>query len=91
MNASLTHSPQMLATLTDERDLGDDWSLERKLDGVRCLAFVRAGSIVLRSRNRLPIVYPAIARALELLGNAIVDGTGRDTDHVPGATVRGAR
>jgi bifunctional non-homologous end joining protein LigD len=64
----------MLATLSDERDLTDDWVLERKLDGVRCLAFVEAGSVVLRSRNRLPLAFPATALALEPLGDAIVDG-----------------
>jgi ATP-dependent DNA ligase len=28
----------MLATLTDRRDFGEDWLLERKLDGERCVA-----------------------------------------------------
>jgi len=42
----------MLATLSDERDLGDDWVLERKLDGIRCLAFVRRGRVTLLSRTR---------------------------------------
>jgi ATP-dependent DNA ligase len=28
----------MLATLTDRRDFGDDWLLERKFDGERCVA-----------------------------------------------------
>ena len=64
----------MLATLTDERDLTDDWVLERKLDGVRCLAFVEAGAVALRSRNRLALRFPGIAGALEPLGDAIVDG-----------------
>ena len=64
----------MLATLSDERELSDDWVLERKLDGVRCLAFVHEGSVALRSRNQRPLVYPAIAEALEPLGDAIVDG-----------------
>jgi bifunctional non-homologous end joining protein LigD len=64
----------MLATLSDERELGDDWVLERKLDGVRCLAFVQGGAAVLRSRNRLSLTFPSIARALEPLGDAIVDG-----------------
>ena len=64
----------MLATLSDERDLTDDWVLERKLDGVRCLAFVQAGAVALRSRNQLPLVFPSIAGALEPLGEAIVDG-----------------
>ena len=30
--------PLMLATLTDRRDFGGDWLLERKLDGERCVA-----------------------------------------------------
>ena len=64
----------MLATLSDERDLSDDWVLERKLDGVRCLAFVRearsscARATASRSRSR-----PSHG-ALEPLGDAIVDG-----------------
>src|SRR4051794_14445190 len=64
----------MLATLSDERDLGDDWLLERKLDGVRCLGVVHGGAAVLRSRNQLPLAFPAIAEALAPLGDAIVDG-----------------
>ena len=28
----------MLATLTDRREFGDDWLLERKFDGERCVA-----------------------------------------------------
>jgi bifunctional non-homologous end joining protein LigD len=64
----------MLATLSDERELSDGWVLERKLDGVRCLAFVRSGSAELRSRNRLALAYPGIAEALAPLGDAIVDG-----------------
>src|SRR4051812_3740453 len=64
----------MLATLSRQRDLGDDWWLERKLDGVRCLGIVQGGSAVLRSRNRLPLAFPAVAAALAPLGDAIVDG-----------------
>jgi bifunctional non-homologous end joining protein LigD len=65
----------MLATLTDERDLGDDWVLERKLDGIRCLAFVRGGRVKLLSRTRRPLDFPAVADALEGLGeDAIIDG-----------------
>src|SRR3954447_9477133 len=64
----------MLATLSRERDLGDDWWLERKLDGVRCLGIVQAGSAVLRSRNRLPLAFPPVAAGAAPLGDAIVDG-----------------
>jgi DNA ligase D-like protein (predicted ligase) len=64
----------MLATLSDERDLGDEWVLERKLDGIRCLAFVRDGEVALRSRNQLPLSFPSVAEALAPLGDAVVDG-----------------
>jgi bifunctional non-homologous end joining protein LigD len=64
----------MLATLSDERDLSDDWWLERKLDGIRCLGIVRDGSAVVRSRNRLPLAFPGVAAALAPLRDAIVDG-----------------
>ena len=65
----------MLATLTDERDLGDGWVLERKLDGIRCLAFARRGRVTLLSRTRKPLSFPAVAEALEPLDvDAIVDG-----------------
>jgi DNA ligase D-like protein (predicted ligase) len=65
----------MLATLTDERDLGDGWVLERKLDGIRCLAFVRGGRVTLLSRTRKPLGFPAVVDALEELGeDAIIDG-----------------
>ncbi|HEV7460000.1 MAG TPA: non-homologous end-joining DNA ligase [Solirubrobacteraceae bacterium] len=44
----------MAATLTDERFDDPNWVFERKLDGVRCLAFKGAdGGVRLLSRNRL--------------------------------------
>src|SRR3954471_2657803 len=55
----------MLATLTEERDFDGDWVLERKLDGVRCLAFVRKGRVKLLSRTRKPLRYGPVAEALE--------------------------
>jgi bifunctional non-homologous end joining protein LigD len=65
----------MLATLTDERELGDDWVLERKLDGIRCLAAVRDGHVTLLSRTRRPLAFAVVAEALEGLGqDAILDG-----------------
>jgi bifunctional non-homologous end joining protein LigD len=65
----------MLATLTDERDLGDGWVLERKLDGIRCLALVRRGRVELLSRTRKPLGFPAVADALgDLREDAIIDG-----------------
>lgn len=65
----------MLATLTDERDLGDGWVLERKLDRIRCLAFVRRGRVTLLSRTRKPLNFPSVAGALQDLGrDMIIDG-----------------
>jgi ATP-dependent DNA ligase len=42
----------MLAILTDERFSDPEWIFERKLDGVRCLAFRKGNRIALLSRNR---------------------------------------
>ena len=55
----------MAATLTAERFAGPEWSFERKLDGIRLLAFKRGPSGRLLSRNRLPLTdrYPAVAAA----------------------------
>jgi DNA ligase D-like protein (predicted ligase) len=56
----------MLATLTDRRDFGDDWLLERKLDGERCVAR-RDGSVVrLESRTGKDLTgtYPEVAAAV---------------------------
>jgi bifunctional non-homologous end joining protein LigD len=65
----------MLATLSDERDLGEGWVLERKLDGIRCLAFARRGRVTLLSRTRKPLRFPQVAHALENLDDdAIIDG-----------------
>ena len=41
----------MLATLTDRRDFGDDWLLERKFDGERCVARKDSGEVRLESRT----------------------------------------
>ena len=67
--------PLMLATLTDRRDFGGDWLLERKFDGERCVARKRGGDVRLESRTgkNLTATYPEIRaalltqRALELL------------------------
>ena len=55
-----------LATLTDERFSDPDWIFERKLDGVRGLAFRDRDRIRLLSRNRLSLnnTYPEIVEAL---------------------------
>src|SRR6266851_1896224 len=66
----------MAATLTAERFSGPEWIFERKLDGIRVLAFKRGGDVRLYSRNRLPQEVPAIAAAIADLpvSDAILDG-----------------
>src|SRR4051812_38617057 len=58
--------PPMLATLTERRFSDPNWIYERKLDGVRCLGFVRGGEVRLLTRNRLSAnsSYPEAADAL---------------------------
>src|SRR5262245_5368616 len=66
----------MAATLTDKRFTGPDWIFERKLDGIRLLAFKKGRSVQLFSRNRLEQHNPAIANAITDLPHAelILDG-----------------
>jgi DNA ligase D-like protein (predicted ligase) len=58
--------PLMLATLTDRRDFGEDWLLERKLDGERCVARRDGGEVVLASRTGKDLsgTYPEVRAAL---------------------------
>jgi len=78
----------MAATLTQERFTGPDWIFERKLDGIRLLAFKRDAEIGLFSRNRLPQHIPAVEDAVRRLPvrDAILDGEitweGRPAYHV---------
>jgi DNA ligase D-like protein (predicted ligase) len=64
----------MLATLSDERSLGDGWLLERKLDGVRCIAVCSRGEVRLWTRNELDRTarWPGVAAALRALGRDVV-------------------
>jgi bifunctional non-homologous end joining protein LigD len=68
----------MAATLTRERFDSPDWVFERKLDGIRLLAFKHAGEVRLLSRNQLSQNhhYPAFVAAIEALpaGDVILDG-----------------
>ena len=66
----------MAATLTQDRFTGPDWIFERKLDGIRVLAFKRGREVRLLSRNRLPQNLPSIAEAIANVpvGDAIFDG-----------------
>jgi bifunctional non-homologous end joining protein LigD len=68
----------MAATLTQDRFTGPEWIFERKLDGIRMLAFKDGDAVRLLSRNRLPQngAYPAIVSAVEKLPvhDVILDG-----------------
>jgi bifunctional non-homologous end joining protein LigD len=66
----------MAATLTQERFTGPEWVFERKLDGIRLLAYKDPGGTRLLSRNRLPQECPTVAAALQTLPHAqlILDG-----------------
>jgi ATP-dependent DNA ligase len=68
----------MAATLTNERFTGPDWIFERKLDGIRLLAFKHRSNVRLLSRNRLSqnAAYPALVAAIAGLpvGDLILDG-----------------
>jgi bifunctional non-homologous end joining protein LigD len=66
----------MAATLTQERFAGPDWIFERKLDGIRMLAFKNGGDVKLYSRNRLLQHYPGVAEAIARLPvpDVILDG-----------------
>ena len=66
----------MAATLTQDRFTGPEWIFERKLDGIRLLAFKNGGDVRLFSRNRLPQDLPSIADAVRALPprDAILDG-----------------
>lgn len=56
----------MLATLTDRRDFGEDWLLERKFDGERCIALKRGREVRLESRTgrSLSGTYPEVREAV---------------------------
>ncbi|MGH7549493.1 MAG: non-homologous end-joining DNA ligase [Gemmatimonadota bacterium] len=58
--------PPMLATLTDEPFSDEGWIFERKLDGVRCLAFRDGDRVRLLSRNEKSQndTYPELVDAI---------------------------
>jgi ATP-dependent DNA ligase len=68
----------MAATLTQDRFTGPEWLFERKLDGIRLLAFKDGAGVRLFSRNRLPqnASYPSVVEAVANLParEAILDG-----------------
>jgi bifunctional non-homologous end joining protein LigD len=82
--AKLVRSPApewvepMKAVLTDERFSSDEWIYERKLDGIRCLAFRSGRDVRLLSRNKLSlnVRFSEVASALEAQAgvDCIIDG-----------------
>ncbi len=68
----------MAATLTQERFSGPEWIFERKLDGIRMLAFKQGRDVNLWSRNRLlqNAAYPRVVQAVAALPvtDVILDG-----------------
>jgi bifunctional non-homologous end joining protein LigD len=56
----------MLATLTDRRDFGEDWLLERKFDGERCVARKGGDGVRLESRTARDLTgtYPEVRAAV---------------------------
>jgi bifunctional non-homologous end joining protein LigD len=67
----------MLATLTDDRDFGEDWLLERKLDGERCVARKDGDDVRLESRSAkdLSATYPEVlAGVAQRPGELVLDG-----------------
>ena len=79
----------MAATLTQERFTGPEWIFERKIDGIRLLAFKDGPDIRLLSRNRLPQNLPRVAEAIGklpvhdvVLDGEVTWGRGQVTYHV---------
>jgi DNA ligase D-like protein (predicted ligase) len=70
--------PLMLATLTDRRDFGDDWLLERKLDGERCVARKDGDTVRLESRTGKDLTgtYPEVSAAIsaQRARRVLIDG-----------------
>jgi DNA ligase D-like protein (predicted ligase) len=66
----------MAATLTQERFTGPDWIFERKLDGIRLLAYKDDGGVRLFSRTRRLQQIPRLVQAIASLPvrDTILDG-----------------
>src|SRR6478752_3310289 len=56
----------MLASLTDRRDFGEEWLLERKFDGERCVAIKTEREVRLESRTGKDLTgtYPEVRAAV---------------------------
>jgi len=68
----------MLATLTDRRDFGAEWLLERKFDGERCVAWKEGDAVRLESRTGkdLTSTYSEVRNAVaaQRLDRFLLDG-----------------
>src|SRR3982075_3378092 len=66
----------MAAKLTQERFTGPERVFERKLAGIRLLAFKNGSDVRLLSRNRRPQDYPSVRQAIAELRprDVILDG-----------------
>lgn len=66
----------MAATLTQERFTGPEWTFERKLDGIRLIAFKRGDDVSLFSRTRNPQTIPRVADVIAALParDLVLDG-----------------
>jgi ATP-dependent DNA ligase len=71
----------MLATLTERRGFGDDFLLERKFDGERCVARKDRGELSLESRtgNDLTLTYPEVGAAVSTQGLGACYSTARSS------------
>ena len=66
----------MAATLTQERFASDEWTFERKYDGIRGIAYKQGRDVKLYSRNQLLQHNPAVVAAIAALDarEVILDG-----------------
>lgn len=68
----------MLATLVEALPDSRGWVFERKLDGIRALAYRKGDAVRLYSRNKLPLEdsFPSVVDALERLAgpDVVLDG-----------------
>lgn len=67
----------MTASLADKPFNKEGWVFEPKMDGIRAIAFINDGDVVLKSRNDLELTqqFPAIAASLKgYNGNFVLDG-----------------
>ncbi|HVE93995.1 MAG TPA: non-homologous end-joining DNA ligase [Acidimicrobiales bacterium] len=77
----------MAARLTDARFDDSEWVFERKLDGIRYLAFIAGGEARLLTRNRIRHRHPAVEATLlaQSSRDFVVDGEMVSGNRRPGA------